>query len=342
MAGYNQSTKLMGIFDGVNKIKNVYQGTAKLWASFTNRVLVTGTYQTDLYTLDGITFNSMANVNSVSTVTLAASDGETILLITNNNTIMKSSDNGATWVEVTKPGGSILYYGVVYGNGIWIIYTENVLYYSTDLTKWQSKTMTFEQYERFNSIIYTGGYFLFLTDFTLNSQLTGFKTYKVTSVPFSESDVAIKKFTNAGNLYNDRKNACKYYIDKKMFLAAGYDGFIRSLDDGNTWSRFPYSNSNWLSRCYITYGNGKYCAVMYYETATRVFYSTDLINWTIVDSIYYTSMSRKGIEFINGRFMVIVDNTRIATSTDCINWTTVTVPYYGNDEFSLTAITNAY
>ncbi|MEQ9301793.1 MAG: MBG domain-containing protein, partial [Cyclobacteriaceae bacterium] len=103
------------------------------------------------------------------------------------------------------------------------------------------------------------------------------------------------------------------YADGK-FVSVGESGYVMTSADGIDWS-YQAVSGYWGG---ITYGEGRYVAVGYYEAMT----STDGINWTELNSI--PGADWYSVAYGNGVFVAVSpDSPYLMTSEDGIAWTAV-------------------
>jgi hypothetical protein len=113
-------------------------------------------------------------------------------------------------------------------------------------------------------------------------------------------------------------------VNDAPFVAVVTDGSTNSAysTDGITWTQTTLPTSaSWTS---VTYGDGKFVAVAFYNTAAA--YSTDGITWT--QTTLPTSAGWTSVTYGDGKFVAVATfyTTTAAYSTDGITWTQTTLP----------------
>lgn len=144
-------------------------------------------------------------------------------------------------------------------------------------------------------------------------------------------------FTNLNNAVYTNSSSVKmshacYGDGNIVFIAQTGDIFYSS--NGSDWNTSTVDTGNTSKYKSIVYGNGKYVVLEY--DSSKVYVSTDLINWEAVST--GVTYSGGDIAFGDGRFVVSSNGSsaskQFAYSDDAVNW--VTTDYISsNIKFSL-------
>jgi len=216
--------------------------------------------------------------------------------------IVTSYDNGKSWVGTDLShliaGGNCEC--VAYGNGIWVIGTDNGLIYSTDGTNFVLSSV-----QPFNAgvsgIAYGNGIFVAI----------GFGLYNI--VYSTDGNNWVGTAASSPSIIAD------VAYGNGIFVVVGTDatyGLVTS-QDGINW--LPYTVST--SLLCVAYGAGRWCAI----GGTNLYYSTD--NWfsfTTITGVPYFTCITFGDTFVGGD-----DSGNIYYSTDFGNTWITSSPSFG-------------
>ncbi len=258
--------------------------------------------------------------------------------------LVQTSEDGLTWTNYTTSDISILDLGdVAYGNGVFVTvgydgYAGYNIYSSTNGINWSAHL---SKVSNVTSITYGGGLFVAGSDglspgypsagttnrniFTSPDGITW--TARNSGAPVNDvqpiSDIAFGKgdflttwigvdasahsyvsyfgttgwqrYTN--NLVGYRINYCN-----GRFITTTGAGINSTSTDGITWVAVTNDSGSWFSR--IIYAAGMYVACSGFGSASRIYTSTNLTNWTarlLPDASIYINAGA----FVGGRFVIV-------------------------------------
>jgi hypothetical protein len=240
--------------------------------------------------------------------------GDIIVVVGKGDECLYTIDGGDNWT-VNNPFGSSgdFYYGIACDGTTFVTckYNSNVAYTSTDGINWTSRTMNQSAY--WVSVIWTGNYFMALTNSTGSGKIDyssdGITWYTATPpdtyfriwyqawgnntyLYYSYSDYKWHKTVDGGQNWTESPNTMGWFSPVYMGLTpdiVGFDGtyfvcltqrisanaFYRSTD-GFDWEWIPFTNTRWD---YQDFGP----ACIYYDGGEDVFllqsYETSYPSW---------------------------------------------------------------
>ena len=269
-----------------------------------------------------------------------------------------ASNDGVNWTPGTAPSG--LWILLAYGNGVWVAITPygspNVMT-SPDGFNWTAHTAPVSNW---NSLTYGNGLFVAISHSTFPYIMTSPDGINWTpqtaefSPSFHVSAYGNGVFVSISSVgyetsitspdginWTQRSVPSGYWnaftYANGLFVAIGADQgqspssiVMTSLDGINWTTSATVPGRTWYS---ITYGDGLWVAMS--ATSPNIMTSPDAINWTVVQTAPWSSVTSG-----NGLF-VATSNTGAAYSTDGLNWTPSAVVQpdswssvtYGNGKF---------
>jgi len=249
------------------------------------------------------------------------------------------SDDGVTWTASTDhPFGNGMINAVAFGNGKFVavgsgINNKSMTAYSTDGVNWTAVTNITSPNSNILDIVWGADKFVIGGQ---NGMAYSADGVAWTTVPNSNAfDSMIERIGwGDGKFVAGTKNIA-YSQDGITWTKAADDSFSMDLvskTDGRIHS--------------FAYGSGKYVAVGRYITGivgyqevqySRIAYSTDANNWTVVDDTTFGSAAVSAVCYGNGKFVAGGEiDGKIAYSTDGENWTAVTDNNFGTTIHDIT------
>lgn len=239
------------------------------------------------------------NVSRPSTdqiVALAYGAGVFIGVGTDTNVVVRSTDRGETWSNITAAGDNDNWEAVAYGNGVFVAVGQDSagdsIMRSTDLgLTWSVVTPPTGSGERWRGVTYGNGVFVAVSSTGTNRVMRS-----------TNDGVSWSAVSAAGD--NDGWQDVAY--GNGVFVAVGNSGdrVIRSTNDGVSWSTVSAGgdNDSWSS---VTYGNGVFVAVSSDVAGDNVMRSTnDGTSWTVI-SAQSNDDSWQVVRYGNGVFMAV-------------------------------------
>jgi len=233
-----------------------------------------------------------------------ASNGSRVVLVGNNGFIQYSDNEGDTWI--TRSSGSIHYYDVTYGGGLFVaVGKSGLIKTSPDGHTWTTRSSGVTGYLK--GVAHNGTNFVAVgtSDTILYSangitwtagtsgsgaSLDGICTTENGTFIVAGSSGWILRSTNNGVSWSKQRktNGGVYYnlyaaaYGNGICIVGGQNGrFFRSTNDGATWSEKSNSYSNYfLGAAYV---NGKFIAATNYVSGnpgTPILVSSDGNSWT--------------------------------------------------------------
>ena len=300
-------------------------------------------------------------------------------LFSNENTTTTTTPIISTWsdsvntheVVVDNRNTIVFDKKIVYGQGIFISYLNNILHspksnasqeeifeeisYSYDGISWKgiylnipkppSDTRTF-----ISNMTHGGGKFVAITHYW-----NGVGMYALVSTDggISWKRYVINKETNSlsPNYIPNMSTMCMTYGNGRFVMIGkvGNNNYSIYSDDGINWSRgsFPTFVFDFHD---MTYGNGKFVAVYKHNNFNQqgVIYSTDGITWSSSNLVSlpmtpnYTKdvdNNKRKLTYGNGIFVCIGDKDKVFYSSDAITWNTSSLPVYKTIDTKVNDIT---
>ena len=231
--------------------------------------------------------------------------------------IMRSTNGGIDWTEVTTSFTGEKYFGVAYGDGKFVAVSDkstygNTIVYSTDLgLTWQEASgyaAGTETNKGYKGIAYGGGRFVAVADG--GNQRVSYSTDGI-------------NWTNVTVPASDWQSVA--YGDGTWVATAwqgSADHVMYSTDDAQTWTTTSsgVTTQQWFD---VAYGDGKFVAAgMNPGNINRTMYSEDGINWTAFESAgdkrFVSVAYGNGLWVAGGRYYS--GASYIQWSKDGINW----------------------
>lgn len=254
-------------------------------------------------------------------------------------TLQNYANNISSWSS-----RSIDWKGLIYGNGFYVMISNNKYLVSTDGTSYYSYGPMYGDGSRvWNSVTYGNGYYVAVgpnsdsrvtwtygipaTGSTWNNQRGSVPTANFQSVTFGT--ISGTGYFVAVSTTSGVPVMMSTYPETGINAGATNGGWTKSVG-GKTLG----IDGSW--KC-VTYGNGKFVAVGndFSTGNSMTMYTTDITNWysgTIKDSSGNTTTSSNTLSSVaygNNLFVAVANsgsNNRIMTSSDGINWTLRTSP----------------
>ena len=249
-------------------------------------------------------------------------------------TIMTSPD-GVTWTSLSS--GISTFYGIAFGNGIFVAVSTNYSWCSTDGSIWTTGSfrggwagggITFGN-NIFVAVGINGSIQTTNDGITWTAQTAPGITYSTfTGVTYGNNIfVAVcydgDTITSSDGitwteriLPSDSIQLRKVAWGGNIAVAVGDYGTIITSPDGKTWTELSSGTSVWLTN--VSYGNNTFVAVGSTPSGSTILSSTDGVSWTSRSPS--TSSRLEGVAYGNNIF-VAVGAGKIMTSYDGITWT---------------------
>ncbi len=281
-----------------------------------------------------------------------------------------TSSDGLTWTQedlgtVNCPDGYCAA-GVVYGNGIFLVVTNRLVFASPDGSDW---TLTYSNnHNPFYAVTYGNGTFVAVGNYIASSSPDGVEWTDVSDNVGSMlgnvygTGYGNGTFVAVGEIWADsggiltssngkqwrrrtsgtRKNLSRVAYGNDMFVAVGEEGAIVTSTDWVTWTTKDLGRH--FSFQDIAFGAGIFVAVgsecvSESDEHALIFTSTDKTRWTRRTS--GLSGSLRGVAWGKNRFVAVSPQGTLITSPDGIQWTVgnsrattmLLGVAYGNDMF---------
>ena len=262
-----------------------------------------------------------------------------------------TADSNWNLIEPSNGPGNANYYAVTYGKGKFVaVSANNTVMYSTDGNNWTITTDGVPN-RYWSSVAYGGDKYVAVSNTGSGSPVmysTNGITWTTGSLAsYSWQDVAygegrfvavstsgsnrIYYSDNGGNNWTAASGTGGYsltgiaygngvWVAVNNSNTASQPSAYYSTNNGVTWNDAIGTNST--SRFHkVSYGGGKFVAVAR-TGSTRVMYSEDGINWTIVNTNLDDKTEWRGVAYGGGVYTVVGYNGKtVMYSTDLINWT---------------------
>jgi hypothetical protein len=231
----------------------------------------------------------------------------TFVIVGDSGLILSSSDNGATWDNMTS-GVSTNLASVTYGGGTFVVGgTSGVILTSTNASTWSSET--------------SGGNSWSAASDGVSDNLSG-TAYGNDMHVISGVSGTILTSSDNGSSWTTQTTGTSEVIweviyDNNIFVSVSDNGSIYTSGDGTTWTPRTSGTSNPLRG--ITYGNSTFVAV---GNSGTIYTSTDGTTWT--SSTSGTSNAFKQVAYGNSTFVAVGNSGTIYTSPDGTTWTSST------------------
>ena len=240
-----------------------------------------------------------------------------------NSRIMRSTNGGVDWTEVTTSFTGEQYWGVAYGGGKFVAVSNrsdgNRIIYSTDAgLTWQEASgydPGTSSTKGYMGISYGGGRFVAVQD-TGNQRVS----YSTDGINWTNVTVPLSDWQSVA--YGDGT-----WVAIAWQGAAGY--VMYSTDDAQTWTTTSsgVTSQQWFD---VEYGDGKFVAAgMNPGNINRTMYSEDGINWTAFESAgdkrFISVAYGSGLWVQGGR--VLSGKSYVQWSKDGINWNLADVSF---------------
>lgn len=226
--------------------------------------------------------------------------GNGIYVAVGDYTNTTTSADGINWTEPKKIGGGVdapnyQLTSVAYGNGKFVaIGTSGWYSTSTDGISWSTAKQT-PLKETVSSVIFVNDKFYAASSSSVLTSVDGGETwtskyiYYYTFHTIMYGDNKFVLIASTGQVYvstdgvdwvknaefSQQRDWNKGTFGGGKFVSASTSkGYFMVSTDPRTWVEYPVGGSYW--KC-ITYGNGKFVAINYYDT---IYTSEDAINWT--------------------------------------------------------------
>jgi len=267
----------------------------------------------------------------------------TFVIVGDSGLILSSSDNGATWDNMTS-GVSTNLASVTYGGGTFVVGgNSGVILTSTNASTWISETSGGNSWSAVSDgvsdnlsgtaygndmhvISGVSGTILTSSDngssWTSQTSGTSEVIWEVTydnNIFVSVSDNGSIYTSGDGTTWTSRTSGTSNPLrgvtyGNSTFVAVGNSGTIYTSPDGTTWTSKTSPHSNAIID--VTYGNSTFVAV---GSGGNIITSSDGTTWNSRNS--GTSNAIQQVAYGNSTFVVISNNGEIFTSADGTTWT---------------------
>jgi hypothetical protein len=280
-----------------------------LWPSGVGKYVFVGLGSLSGSSVDGIEWTTAGDtgIHAATSILYGGilSQRKLFVIADDSSSVAISKDNGKTWATPTTPpphGGRL---GNV--NGGFILVNDAGFYKSPDGEDWELITSPapddWKGVTSGNGLTIAAG----VTNLAVSDDLLSWDLY---ACPISPGETG------------ERWDRAAMYADGKYVFASALN--IIYSADGTSWSAGTMP-SNFICQK-IVYGGGKYVAtgIPTEGTDTRVYYSTDLNNWTQASTPLSTS-DAYAVVYAEGKFTAVLGREGYSlcetwTSTDGINW----------------------
>ena len=275
-----------------------------------------------LYSSDGLDWEVGSNGDTADLYSVTYGTNG-FVAVGQNGTILTAATPDAAWTkngtiyfgvdDVTTIFDSYLY-SAAYGNGVYVIASENMYLTSSDGTTW---TVTFDEdgLAALYGVIYGGG---------------GFAAVGAGGLIIG---------TDGISSWIKRSSGSKSYLagmtyDNSLFVAVGTNEIMTSLN-GVQWTRRAVPGDAGTLEAVAGNSSGSYAAVGYgYDSELNyigtLVYSTDGTTWQKASTVLGTNMMLKGVAYGNGQYVAVGSSWSsgtigvIYTSADGSNWSQIT------------------
>ena len=231
----------------------------------------------------------------------------TFVIVGDSGLILSSSDNGATWDNMTS-GVSTNLASVAYGGGTFVVGgNSGVILTSTNASTWISET--------------SGGNSWSAVSDGVSDNLSGTAYGNDLHVISGVSGTILTSSDN-GSSWTSQTSGTSEIIwdvtyDNNIFVSVSDNGLIYTSGDGTTWTPRTSGTSSPLRG--VTYGNSTFVAV---GNAGKIYTSPDGTTWTSRTS--GTSNAFQQVVYGNSTFVAVGSSGTIYTSGDGTTWTSRT------------------
>jgi len=231
----------------------------------------------------------------------------TFVIVGDSGLILSSSDNGATWDNMTS-GVSTNLASVAYGGGTFVVGgNSGVILTSTNASTWISET--------------SGGNSWSAVSDGVSDNLSGTAYGNDLHVISGVSGTILTSSDN-GSSWTSQTSGTSEIIwdvtyDNNIFVSVSDNGLIYTSGDGTTWTPRTSGTSSPLRG--VTYGNSTFVAV---GNAGKIYTSPDGTTWT--SSTSGTSNAFQQVVYGNSTFVAVGNSGTIYTSGDGTTWTSST------------------
>lgn len=222
--------------------------------------------------------------------------GNGIFVAIGGNGQVASSTDGVHWKEVLRRETYGHNWDVAYGNGKFIVLTDDffddaVTRTSTDGVNWTKKKLP-PGFSGRSAILFAEGQFVIIGE---------------------AGGVWTSKDGEAWNRYNGGNYSMSTAIyGNGRYLVFSSSGISTSVDSAKTWTRYPAQEINYTGAAHT--GN----AFVTVGTKGTLVTSPDGVGWT--DRVTATQSNLNGVAWGNQRAVVVGDSGTILTSTDLVEW----------------------
>ena len=231
----------------------------------------------------------------------------TFVIVGDSGLILSSSDNGATWDNMTS-GVSTNLASVAYGGGTFVVGgNSGVILTSTNASTWISET--------------SGGNSWSAVSDGVSDNLSGTAYGNDLHVISGVSGTILTSSDNGSSWTSQTSGTSEVIWDvtyyNNIFVSVSDNGLIYTSGDGTTWTSRTSGTSSPLRG--VTYGNSTFVAV---GNAGKIYTSPDGTTWT--SSTSGTSNAFQQVVYGNSTFVAVGSSGTIYTSGDGTTWTSRT------------------
>ena len=231
----------------------------------------------------------------------------TFVIVGDSGLILSSSDNGATWDNMTS-GVSTNLASVAYGGGTFVVGgNSGVILTSTNASTWISET--------------SGGNSWSAVSDGVSDNLSGTAYGNDLHVISGVSGTILTSSDNGSSWTSQTSGTSEVIWDvtyyNNIFVSVSDNGLIYTSGDGTTWTPRTSGTSSPLRG--VTYGNSTFVAV---GNAGKIYTSPDGTTWT--SSTSGTSNAFQQVVYGNSTFVAVGSSGTIYTSGDGTTWTSRT------------------
>jgi len=231
----------------------------------------------------------------------------TFVIVGDSGLILSSSDNGATWDNMTS-GVSTNLASVAYGGGTFVVGgNSGVILTSTNASTWISET--------------SGGNSWSAVSDGVSDNLSGTAYGNDLHVISGVSGTILTSSDNGSSWTSQTSGTSEIIWDvtyyNNIFVSVSDNGLIYTSGDGTTWTSRTSGTSSPLRG--VTYGNSTFVAV---GNAGKIYTSPDGTTWTSRTS--GTSNAFQQVVYGNSTFVAVGSSGTIYTSGDGTTWTSRT------------------
>jgi hypothetical protein len=219
-----------------------------------------------------------------------------------------SSATGSTWTSTATPSGYYFQTAVRFANGVFVASSSSGVSTSTNGTNWTNQSLA-------SSVTWTNA-----DAQSLRSVAYGNGTWVIADNRFLTNDVlAFFVSSTNGATWQQVLTTVPYAeptsvaFGNGVWVVVGYGGLVATSTNATTWTKRNLGNTSDIGLMSVTFGDGKFVAVTIFGGAYR---STDGVTWTRAAA---STGGLLAVTYGNGVF--VAPGGYFLTSPDAVTWT---------------------